>query len=66
MCAFRKNIDFEETISILHELIGQEQALSETYKQLNDELAYLKEERKVTHLKILLSALRCNTISRPS
>ena len=66
MCVFRKGIDFEQTISILHELICQEQALCEAYKELNNEIAYLKEEQKVTHLKILLSALRCNGIPRPS
>lgn len=65
MCQFREGIDIPETITILHELIRQEETLAEAHKQLNNELEYLKEEKKVTHLKILLSALRCNGVARP-
>lgn len=63
MCRFRNNVDVPETISIIHEFIRQEEVLIETHKVLNNESEYLKEEKKVTHLKILLSALRCNGFS---
>jgi hypothetical protein len=60
MCLFRKGIDVPVTINIIHEIIRQEEVLIEAHKVLNNETEYLKEERKVIHLKILLSALRCN------
>jgi predicted membrane protein len=54
------NLDIPATISIIQEIINQEQIIINTHKILNNERDYLKEELKVTHLKILLSALRCN------
>lgn len=66
MCLFKKNIDVPETVSILHELIHEEETLNEANKRLNNELAYLRGEKRVTHLKILLSALRCSGIAHPS
>lgn len=60
MCVFKRNINVQETITILHEIIHEEERLIETYKTLSHHVRYLEEEKKVTHLKILLSALRCN------
>lgn len=66
MCLFNSNLDMPETISIISQLVEEEQVLLASQKIIYKEFDCLKQIQKVAHLKSLLSLLRRCDYRQPS
>lgn len=65
---FRKDLlqsklNYSVLIPFIEDLINYELASLDANRILNNELACLKSENKITHAEILLSLLRINSLS---
>jgi hypothetical protein len=58
MCLLKSNLDIPATITIIYEIIRQEEIVLQTHRILNNETASLQNAQRVAHLKNLLCLLR--------